>query len=682
MLSEIADTCGLHSPKTDSLINSLSVRPDDERRIEAFKRFNCQKIEEFRERGIPFQPSGEDADISGDVILGNEILTGKPIGIYLPEFLRQGVIYGATGFYKSTTLLNIAAQVICKGIPVIIIDRKGRQFRSLQKAFPGKVLVLKTDGQYPFNPFSTPKGVSRSGYIPGVIEIRSAVFERHDSTSLFKEVLGDELAKFGNDEAPCEQALHNAVISTRIKKGFSDLSRFRVSLVNVSSGMVDSDFGKTLAFRKDLDLAEAREQGISLAIETPNLSLTQLEYLVSITMHRLNAILRSGYMAKDELKVLLIIDEASELLRERQGIPPIIDLSTKIRQAGIGLIAGMHAPHLAHSMFRTNNYFVCCYRIFSNDAVRVVRNTQFLNDEQAEYISKQEIKKGTITLGARHANAIAFLANDPLTPFDLNVSEEEVETENSKIWNKLSKPIAWQGELLRMTEEGWQDDFETVFKETAASGITQNEGAFLDYILHRFDLPLTEVYKELGFSMQEGNNVSNSVIKNNLATPVWLNSAGGKGSLCKHLVHTQKYFTISNKERPLPALSGTDAKGPEHFLMLRFILKNLETKQCSEVKASRAFENAVCDVYFRFKGLSYIAEVCSTTIKTEKGKIERILKSSDVEFAFVVVKDKKILKVVQKEFEDCDSKDRVFICPLSEFLNSDIETLTNKNKGA
>ena len=178
LLGKLADEFGLHGDKSDSLLRSLSVRPERLSRARSFIRLNGGKVSEVLQSGIPIRRAKQDVDLSGDVYVGDELLTGRPIGIRFPEFLKLGCIYAGSGFYKSITILNMAAQLVHHGTPVIIIDEKGRQFRSLQRAFPDRVLVMKTDGQLPFNSFALPRGCSPSAYYPGLVEIRSAVFQR------------------------------------------------------------------------------------------------------------------------------------------------------------------------------------------------------------------------------------------------------------------------------------------------------------------------------------------------------------------------------------------------------------------------------------------------------------------------------------------------------------------------
>ena len=505
------------------------MRPDRLSRARSFIRLNGGKISEVLQSGIPIRRARQDVDLSGDVYVGDELLTGRPIGIRFPEFLKLGCIYAGSGFYKSITILNMAAQLVHHGTPVIIIDEKGRQFRSLQRAFPDRVLVMKTDGQLPFNSFALPRGCSPSAYYPGLVEIRSAVYQRQDSSNIFEEILLRELERSSEGFFPTEQELHNAVITTRFRRGHSDYHalRYLKSLLVVSTGIVRSSFGKTMGFRRDLEFAEILERGISLVIEASNLQPLDLEYLLAAVKHKFHMLLRSRLIEQDELKLAFLIDEGSEQFREREGIPPLIDFSTKQRQSGIGEVIGLHAPHLAHSLLRTTTYFTICYRLSSDKAIRTVKDSMFLTPEQATYIPTQPVRHGIITLGDRHPEPIAFVALEPLVPLDLNIPDEEMEARNQAILKTLAPVVPWQGQLLTLTEPG---EAATPAGNAEAGSISADEMRLLDYWLTAFDSTATQVYEALGWrNIAKGDRVVDSVVRKGLGLIVRANPSGKQG---------------------------------------------------------------------------------------------------------------------------------------------------------
>ncbi|MEK7850321.1 MAG: hypothetical protein AAB275_00425, partial [Deltaproteobacteria bacterium] len=357
--------------------------------------------------------------------------------------------------------------------------------------------MTRTNGEFPYSPYwNVPLD-----FLARVVETRSAVLQRHDSSNIFLEVLLSEARKY----APCEHDIHNALMQMKFKRGFSDMRRLLSSLLSVSTGLLNCGFGNTFAYRKGLDLNEMRKQKISLVIESPNSDFIHLELLISEILNEMQYHLRNEELKHDELKVVFLIDEGTEIMRDRDDIPPAVEASTKIRQAGMGFGAGIHAPHLCHSLFRANIHVMCCYRLESGESIDTIRHSYFLDKEQAAYIPKQPLGQGFVILGDRYPKPLPFVSLPPILGYDLNISDEFIEAGDSEIMKKLPPVIPWKGELLTVIDAD-ECDFELI-PVKADGEMSEKERAFLDYILHRFDLPLTEVYRELGFSMQEGDRV-------------------------------------------------------------------------------------------------------------------------------------------------------------------------------
>ena len=171
----------------------------------------------------------------------------------------------------------------------------------------------------------------------------------------------------------------------------------------------------------------------------------------------------------------------------------------------------------------------------------------------------------------------------------------------------------------------------------------------------------------------EGDSVINSLEKKGYIVKVSLNPSGKQGGLSVFLFHTEKFYALTGKQKPIP---GTDGKGPEHCVMLRLLHKNLkEVKKCNSVEISRVFEGAITDVYFRYADAGYCVEVVSTTLKTEADKITKLLSHPDVKSVFVVADKAELVKALKKELNGLE---RVVPLKFSEFLNTGIGELANK----
>lgn len=72
-----------------------------------------------------------ERDLVGAVMLGQDVQTGEAVVLSDDQLAAHGVILGAAGAGKTTTLLTILTDAIRRGLPVVAIDLKAsRTFRS------------------------------------------------------------------------------------------------------------------------------------------------------------------------------------------------------------------------------------------------------------------------------------------------------------------------------------------------------------------------------------------------------------------------------------------------------------------------------------------------------------------------------------------------------------------------
>ena len=243
------------------------------------------------------------------------------------------------------------------------------------------------------------------------------------------------------------------------------------------------------------------------------------------------------------------------------------------------------------------------------------------------------------------------------------MGEQELHENNKRLLSSFSPVVPRVQEGNAATETTQQNN----------GLLTADEKDFLDLAFHCFDSPLTALYHRRGWGIQKGDEVVNSLEKKGYIVKVSLNPSGKQGGLSVFLFHTEKFYALTGKEKPV---AGSDGRGAEHQVELRLLHKNLkEAKKCNSVEIGRAFEGARTDLYFRHADAGYCVEVCCSTLKTEAEKISKILKNPDVKSVFVVANKIELVKALKDELKGLE---RVVVLKLSEFLNAGIEYLVNK----
>jgi len=339
-------------------------------------------IEEFRpqptiERGFP------DGIINFAIVLDSLI----PVRLILPDFFDV-LITGATKYGKSFAILSLCLSLIAAGIPVIVFEKLSDLFYNLQTAFPYSVLVMRTDGSFPFNPLSVPKNYPISDYIFKIINLIARVFGRRDSGHLLQIKSQELIQKYDTTLGffPCIQDLHEYILSTFMPRGLSNSKALRDSILRVTGGLIASSLGKTLNCSQGLLWRELIEKKISLVVQMDNLGAEHEVFLITAVL--LQLYIESLCLPEDDkiLRAVAIIDEAAipgDRKWDQGGISPLAELVSILRHAKVGLVLATQVPHLLSDMILANICTPITFRLNNADDVAVMQKVMCLSREQA-----------------------------------------------------------------------------------------------------------------------------------------------------------------------------------------------------------------------------------------------------------------------------------------------------------
>lgn len=331
-------------------------------------------------------------ELSHDGIYIGEIISGEgysgKLMIPLVSLVLHALIAGTTGAGKSYLIKLMVAQLIARGITVIIFDSEN-EFRDLLTIVgPDKILIFDALTLRD-NFLEMPFGVSPKEWLALLCNLtREAFFCRDGSINMLRTLLHDIYRSrgifSGSEDYPNLLDLVKLLRSTEFKSK-QRFSGYLESLQNRFNGLLDA-LGDTLCCKRGYDMT--KEQGKLIIISTAGLSDDIRNFLVNLKMLREAASARRFH--PQGLRTIVVIEEAHKLLNEwvstrsDLGEPMIVSVSRFYRKLGIGLIFSDQVPSAlpAPVLANTSNKFVL--RIVHGSCIRKVSMAMNLKPEQSE----------------------------------------------------------------------------------------------------------------------------------------------------------------------------------------------------------------------------------------------------------------------------------------------------------
>jgi len=401
---------------------------------------NKKKIKNEIDFAKPFRPEpDEKSRISeGDIEIGRTLEGNLPVRLKLPELLRHLAVVGMTGFGKTAFLIRLISQLIECGISVVIFDKKGRQFRGLQAMFPDKVLIF-TVGKDAFLNFNAwPSGVNKEGYLSRISDIRSRVFERHDSIAVYNHNINNlfMLADENRHKFPSEFEVSEGFKTMRMPTGVSVNPSLKWSQQVISSGILESPLGASLKCSKGIMPGELARKNISIIIETQNLSNLHELYLQTLFSNQSYSDLQTDALSyPDILRQVFIIDESQHIFGKFRRCEPIHEFHGFVRYSGISIGQGTTTPSALGDSTKSNTFAYLSFHLFNEDDIATVKRSMFLNFEQAVSLSHIPTFICCAKLGDRYTSPFLMRTVLPRLP---QITDEQVEENNKRILQTLS----------------------------------------------------------------------------------------------------------------------------------------------------------------------------------------------------------------------------------------------------
>ena len=366
---------------------------------------------------------------------------------------------------------------------------------------------------------------------------------------------------------------------------------------------------------------------------------------------------------------LLALDDAALLaqLMQNKELSFMDDIFCNVRKGSIHLMLATHVPETLSPGIIANCANRIVFRLDSGIGIEAMqRHMGIVEFSQRAYFYKLNQKEHEVIVEFTKRGA-PFVARIVKVNVPAKMSRQELQENNKRLLQGFPPVIARSKPADSPTDNA---------QGKSPEELTSDEKDFLELAFHCFGSPLTELYRRREWGIQKGDFIVNSLEKKGFIVKVKLNPSGKQGGQSVFVFHTEKFYSLTGKQKPIP---GTDGKGAEHQVQLRLLHKNLkEVKKYDSVELGKAFEGARTDMYFRHADAGYCVEIVSTTLKTEKEKITKILENPDVKAVFVVANKIELVKALKDELKGVE---RAVVLKFSEFLNANIEELVARITG-
>lgn len=435
-------------------------------------------FDDGRIRGIfssTYAPSNET--VKDSVVDENNIVFGRSvsnmshqIGAGFKDFTRHALITGMPGFGKTTFSENILLQCYKKGIPFLCIEPTKKEYRGMLDAIPDlQVFTPGNSNGVPFilNPFLPPEGVRVKNY-------QSSLFSAFQASMQM--------------EAPLDGAIKQAIARCYLKYGWKDNSKvgdpgtkpfgfsefLAVYRDEINNLEYEAEYKGTLKSALELRLASFIEECGEIfnnihAIPTEELlskptvieldaidNREQKALIIALILTRVGAYIRNEREITDDLKHVILMDEAHVLLegganygkdsspRTRQYAAELVSsfIST-IRSHGTSVIIADQRPSAVGEAILANTDLKISFRLSSKHERDLIADCGGMTEADVEELTNLDKGEAIVYYsGLNKAQKVITPDIREENDIRINVTDDEV-AEHSTYWEghkELTKP--------------------------------------------------------------------------------------------------------------------------------------------------------------------------------------------------------------------------------------------------
>ncbi len=448
--------------------------------------------------------------------------TGGYVGIHEDDLSKHMLVTGQTGSGKTTLFYNVMDQI---SVPWWAFDLK-KDYRHFVTE-DTSVVVLPWN-EFRFNPLEPPPGVGPKRWAQVVTEVFGhATSLLSGSKNYLLKQLTQLYTRVGDDDGwPTLHQLRAAVEDENINYARKS-SNYQDTVLNRLDGLLlpSEDVFTVSSGYVDPSLIDQR-----VVFEFDGLASDVQNFLMEVLFAYVFEYRLANGDRGDGLRHVFFLDEGKRVFsvyKERQdasGIPPIDELTAKMREFGEGLVVADQEPGKLTESIKANTYVTVLLQMSDYDQFRDVADSMDLSRRQRDVGQRLDVGEAIVQIGN------AAPARVDLDDYDLDKSMTDADLEQAQknVWTDIDSTI-------RETETGEStsldgEESEKPEESGKENNLSENEIALLRDIVERPFVGISSRYEQLS-SANKGHETKKSLLDAGLVEERQISAERGRKKL-------------------------------------------------------------------------------------------------------------------------------------------------------
>lgn len=402
-----------------------------------------------------------------DITLGEFAENGSLFTIPVQQLTRHALIAGFTGTGKTTTCMNLLAQLSNRGIPFLVIEPVKTEYRSLIKTNLRNNLLVFTLGDesvspFRLNPLEILPGVRVEAHIAAVRACFEAALPSFGILpSLVEESLHNVYMNKGwnltdkhktddNRFMPTIGELYLEIIRVTESRGYSDktLQDIRAAAAGRIGSLLRGSKGRMLNTRKSISFTTLMNNPVILELESLNDEERALVMLFLLTMIREYC---RTTRKETGLQHVTLIEEAHRILgstphaadrdissdTRAQSVEMFSTTLSEVRSFGEGILISEQIPSRLSEDALKNTNLKIVHRLPGEDDRRAIGATMNMSQEQQLHVSVLSIgQAATFLEGSEKPSFVNIPDFRAINDVPVRIFEDDIESHMDDFYNQ------------------------------------------------------------------------------------------------------------------------------------------------------------------------------------------------------------------------------------------------------